>query len=102
MLAALAGLFSPRATAASVVLVPGKDTTIYGNGDTSLSNGAGDSLFVGKNGRGRVVRTLLAFPLADRIPAGATIDSVTLTLAINTRQHHTQTVEPQTQRSFKT
>lgn len=84
---------SHRATAATVVLAPSKDNTIYGSGDANLSNGLGDSLFAGKNGKGRIVRSLVTFSLAGQIPAGATINSVTLTLGINTPHNNTQTVE---------
>ncbi len=82
-----------RAPAASVVLTPTKDNTIYGSGDANLSNGLGDSLFAGKNGKGRIVRSLVAFSLVGQIPVGATINSVTLTLGINTPHNNTQTVE---------
>ncbi|MGH7943893.1 MAG: DNRLRE domain-containing protein, partial [Opitutaceae bacterium] len=80
----LVTLPSPSTRAASVTLTPGKDNTIYGSGDANLSNGAGQFIFAGSSGAGRVLRGLIAFNLAGQIPAGATINSVTLTLAINT------------------
>lgn len=46
----------------------------------SLSNGAGEWVFAGKNNVGADRRALLAFAIADSLPAGATIDSVVLTL----------------------
>lgn len=70
--------------AASVTLRPSKDNTIYGPGTDNLSNGAGAFLFVGSSGQKRPLRSLLAFDLAGQIPAGATINAVTLTLSINT------------------
>src|SRR5688500_16806685 len=77
-------LLPQRTVAASVTLTPSKDNTIYGDGSASLSNGAGPYLFAGSSGEKRVLRGLIAFNLAGQIPAGATINSVTLTLGINT------------------
>src|SRR3954469_4349976 len=86
LLAGFAFAFLNRsADAASVTVRPSKDNTIYGNAD--LSNGAGKFLFAGSNGAnggGRALRSLLAFDLAGQIPAGATINSVTLTLRVDT------------------
>src|SRR4051794_14592048 len=73
------------ASAATATLRPSKDTTIYGDAD--LSNGGGSFLFAGSsgpNGGGRALRSLIAFDLAGQVPAGATINSVTLTLGITT------------------
>ncbi|MBI4622734.1 MAG: immunoglobulin domain-containing protein [Verrucomicrobia bacterium] len=84
-IAGLAGLLLPgRAAAASAALRPGKDTTIYGDGSANLSNGAGAFLFAGSSGEKRVLRSLLAFDLVGQIPAGATVNSVSLTFTINT------------------
>src|SRR5205814_4137112 len=47
----------------------------------------GSFLFAGSsgpNGGGRALRSLIAFDLAGQVPAGATINSVTLTFGINT------------------
>ncbi|MSU51693.1 MAG: hypothetical protein EXS37_21820, partial [Opitutus sp.] len=85
LIAVLAGGLMPgRVDAASVTLRPGKDTTIYGNGDANLSNGAGAFLFAGNSGQKRVLRSLVAFNLAGQIPAGATINSVSLTFGVST------------------
>src|SRR5215204_2816591 len=80
-------LLPTRAMAASVTLRPSKDNTIYGNGNANLSNGAGEYLFVGSSGNtggARILRSLIAFNLAGQVPTGATVNSVTLTLGINT------------------
>src|SRR5207248_7528587 len=77
----------PAAFAATATLRPSKDTTIYGSGDANLSNGAGANLFAGSSGPsggGRILRSLVAFNLSGQIPAGSTINSVTLTLGTNT------------------
>jgi hypothetical protein len=81
----LCSLLLPNpAVAATATLSPSKDTTLYGDGSADLSNGAGGFLFAGSSGEKRVLRSLLAFDLASQIPAGATINSVTLTLTVNT------------------
>ncbi len=69
-----------------IVLTPTKDNTIL-NPDGTLSNGQGPQLFVGRTNNnvtdGTVVRGLLAFDIANNIPAGATIDSVSLRLNVS-------------------
>ena len=81
---ALVALPAPLTRAATVTLRPAKDTTIYGDGNASLSNGAGPVLFAGRSGAGRTLRTLIAFDLNGQIPAGATITAVSLSLTVNT------------------
>lgn len=78
----LAALIAPRAPAATVTLRPSKDTTIYG--DANLSNGGGQFLFAGTNGERRRLRSLIAFDLSGQVPAGATLNSVSLTFTVNT------------------
>ena len=82
---------SEPAVAATAILNPSKDNTLYeyisaGNctetpvplGD--CSNGAGIHFFAGKTDRGYTRRGVLAFNVAGSIPAGSTITSVSLTL----------------------
>ena len=53
-LAVLAGALLPAgASAATVTVRPSKDTTLYGDGTPSLSNGAGAYLFAGSSGQKR-------------------------------------------------
>jgi hypothetical protein len=66
------------ARADTVTLTPSRDNTIFAEGQTS--NGAGIYLFVGNNGQGNARRALAAFDLAASIPAGSTVQSVTLTM----------------------
>ena len=54
-----------------------KDNTLYEDGTGSLSNGAGEYLFVGSC-HGLVRRGLVAFDIAGDIPAGATITNAAL------------------------
>lgn len=72
-----------RALLAVVSLNPVKDNTLYETNDGSLSNGAGQHFFAGATGQGaarNARRGLLAFDVAGDVPAGATINSATLTL----------------------
>jgi spore coat protein A len=59
-----------------------KDNTIFGESN-SLSNGDGDHFFSGTTGVGNVRRGLVAFDIAAHLPAGSTINSVTLTLSMS-------------------
>jgi len=68
------------------VMQPSKDNTLYEDPGGALSNGSGDFLFIGRVGlvgASRIRRTLLAFPIADTVPSGSTIVSVTLTLEMS-------------------
>ena len=72
--------FAGSATADVVTLTPIKDNTLYQNAQGALSNGAGNHFFCGRNASNQTRRGLVAFDIAGAIPAGATIDSVELTL----------------------
>lgn len=74
-------LIAPTASAQTQVNIPaGKDNTLYENNNGAFSNGAGEYFFVGRTGTGERRRALLFFDVASNIPAGATINSVTLRL----------------------
>lgn len=92
----LAGMITLGATAdalsASATLTPSKDATIFGDGSANLTDGAGAYLLAGRSGERRVLRSLVAFDFAGRIPAGATITEVRLSLAINTPLNRANTV----------
>src|SRR5437867_6191076 len=57
-----------------------RDNTIFADGD--LSNGAGPSIFSGNTGNGSTRRALIYFEVVGRLPVGAHIDSVLLTLQV--------------------
>jgi len=84
----LAGLVAGPAAAETVILEPSKDNTLYQHPGGFFSSGAGQWMFVGQTfvtrpeGE-RFRRGLLAFDIASRIPAGATITSVELTVRVN-------------------
>lgn len=60
----------------SISIAPSKDNTIYAE-NGGASNGAGP-LFAGVTAVGNARRALFQFDIAGNVPAGATIDSVTL------------------------
>ena len=75
-------------SAKQIQLNPGKDNTIYSHSGT-VSNGAGPNLHVGRSGLETYLkRALIAFDIAGNIPAGATINSATLTLRLNNWSPH--------------
>ena len=65
--------------AVNVGLGASKDNTLYTliNNDT-VSNGAGDFVFVGRTKDAELRRTVIAFDISG-VPSGATVDSVALT-----------------------
>lgn len=72
---------SPAPSAADMIqITSSQDNTLFEIGDGSLSNGSGAHLYVGLTPSNGVRRGLLAFDIQNYVPAGATIDSVTLTL----------------------
>jgi glucose/arabinose dehydrogenase len=69
-----------EAAAATVVLSPVKDNTLYEDNTGSISNAAGQHFFAGQNVGSLVRRGLIAFDIAGNIPAGSRIVNATLTL----------------------
>ena len=72
------GGVSTKALAGSTTIVADRDNTLYELDAGNSSNGAGQHLFTGRSGIGFVMRGLLRFDVAGSVPAGATIDSVSL------------------------
>lgn len=70
----------PKAELATISLSPSKDNTLYEDAMGSVSNGAGESMFSGRTNTGGIRRALVAFDIAGNIPAGSSINSVSLTL----------------------
>ncbi|HET9328034.1 MAG TPA: DNRLRE domain-containing protein [Candidatus Eisenbacteria bacterium] len=68
------------ARAASIEIPAARDNSIFEEGD--LANGAGDALFAGQTGSGFARRALIFFDVSGRLPAGARIDSVAITLQV--------------------
>ena len=84
----------PAAMADTISIGASRDTTIFAE-DGSLSNGAGDYIFTGRT-RGTngttVRRALLAFDVASALPAGATVNGVSLTLHLSRTRTQAETV----------
>jgi hypothetical protein len=78
---ALAAVAVAPLHAETVELGASKDNTIFSEGD--LSNGAGIHLFTGATLMGNERRALVFFDIASWLPAGATIDNVTLTMTMS-------------------
>jgi hypothetical protein len=89
-------LFINSLNAQSVVtIIASKDNTLYQSATGAFSNGAGTSFFVGRvgaNGGGNARRGLIAFDIAANVPAGASIDSVKLTLRMSKSNVGAQTI----------
>lgn len=66
----------------TVMLNPSKDTTLYGE-DGGLANGAGEFIFAGATRTGAIRRGLIAFDVSGSIPAGATVQEVSLTMNLS-------------------
>lgn len=66
----------------TITLNPDRDNTLYQTANGSTSNGAGTAMFAGRNSQttDSIRRALLHFDLAAAVPAGATIQSVSLRL----------------------
>jgi len=71
------------ARAAVVELTPDRDNTLFESGTGALSNGAGPSIFVGTTDAGLARRGILHWDIAGAVPAGATIEDVSLTLHLS-------------------
>ena len=90
---ALAALLTAGPARADILnATAGKDNTLYEDAGGALSNGAGRSIFAGRTNNSDLRRAVVAFDLS-AIPAGSTINSVTLTLRMTRRpQNDTRNV----------
>ena len=82
-----------RAAPDVIDLSPIQDNTLYEDEAGSLSNGAGDHFFVGAIAGGELRRGVIAFDIAENIPAGSTIESVTLQLNMSRTSSGGQPIE---------
>lgn len=74
----------PRGSSAVVAtLEPARDNTLFEDANGDTSSGAGPAFFAGKNSQNLTRRAVLSFNVAAAVPAGVTIDSVTLTLVVS-------------------
>ena len=87
---ALALAFTSAARADNISLAPRKDNTIYS--ESQYTNGGGQHFFVGTTQHNYYRRSLISFDVASNVPAGSTIQSVTVKLHMsmtNTLAHAT-------------
>jgi hypothetical protein len=80
------------ASAAVVSLTPVADNTVYYDVDAELSNGRGSGIFVGKTALERERRGVLKFDVSS-IPAGAVVNSVTLTMRVTRSASEPQPID---------
>lgn len=66
----------------TVELIAARDNTLFQSSIGATSNGAGEGLFAGKTNNNSLRRALVQFDIASVVPAGATIESVELTLSV--------------------
>lgn len=71
------------AAADRVDLPPMKDNTLFEDDFGLTSNGSGQYFFAGRTSQGLIRRGLIAFDVSDNIPAGSTINSVSLTVHVS-------------------
>jgi hypothetical protein len=80
----------------TVTLTADRDNTLYEDSAGALSNGAGEHMYtgrVGSTGNGKIRRALLHFDVAAALPAGSTIDQVTLDLNMSQTVSGSQNIE---------
>ena len=84
-------LLSTAVPADTVNLLAEKDNTLYepAENEDDLSNGAGDHLFTGLTNNSLIRRAVIIFDIDGAIPAGATIDSVQLSLNVSRNSNST-------------
>lgn len=92
LLAFLAWPAVQPALATSVTIFASKDNTLYLSDVGELSNGQGEYLFIGNNSGANTRRTVISFPIADHVPAGATINSIQLQMHVSRARTSTQYV----------
>lgn len=75
-------VFAQEVLADTAVFGTAKDSTLYSE-DASVSNGSGPHFYVGQTNSTNNRRGVIAFDFACTIPAGATINSASLTLHVS-------------------
>ncbi|HHN78300.1 MAG TPA: DNRLRE domain-containing protein, partial [Phycisphaerales bacterium] len=63
-----------------ITITPSRDVTFNEDTFGDSGNGSGEYLFTGRNAVGSRKRAILFFDIASALPAGATVESVTLTM----------------------
>ena len=87
--AVIAFLYPISAHSDSITISPSRDNTLFEDPAGALSSGAGPGLFAGNNSGSNTRRAVIYFAVAGHIPAGATIDSVALSLYVSSAPNDT-------------
>ena len=91
---ALLVLLLPSATSAdTITLLPSRDTTLFQEAPSN-SDGAGRSMFVGKDAQGPTRRVLIGFDIAGNIPPGSIVTSVQLRLVLEGKAQNESMMRP--------
>jgi hypothetical protein len=81
-------------TTSKVTLTSIKDATLYQDAAGALGNGAGQHMFAGTKGDGHLMRALVEFDVAGKVPPGATLTAVRLRLNLSAANSYSaQTME---------
>jgi spore coat protein A len=83
----LLGTGVAAALAATAIINPSQDTTMAADFPDN-SSGACDSIFAGNTDNSAARRALLHFDILSKVPAGSTINSVTLSMAVTRGSNH--------------
>lgn len=78
MLGSVTGCRTSKVTVTSI-----KDATLYEVAAGALGNGAGQHMFAGTKGDGHLMRALVAFDVAGKVPPGASLTAVRLRLNLS-------------------
>jgi hypothetical protein len=84
-----------RAMPTTITIGASKDNTLYQSTAGDISNGAGSYFIAGETNGGLIRRGVIAFDIAGNISAGATINSVSLSLHMSQTQAGAETVQLQ-------
>lgn len=76
----ISGLTQAQTMYDTITLNATIDNTIYQTASADSSNGSGDYLFAGLTDNSRIRRALIQFDIAGAIPAGATVNTATVSL----------------------
>ena len=86
----LLGVLLPSSAAAVQVVIPAaQDNTLYQLASGTASNGVGEYVFTGRTKDGFARRGVIRFDVAATVPAGATINSVSLQMHVSRVSNNT-------------
>lgn len=87
--AVLAALLPSTVSAVQVTIPAAQDNTLYQLASGTASNGVGEYIFTGRTSDGLDRRGVIRFDVASAVPAGATINSVSLQMHVSRTKNNT-------------